>query len=480
MSDGTGYYLNQTELDDGVVMYQSQDAQKKNWYVRILLRRGGYVRRSLKTTNVDRARRKAYSIADEVREREHFGLSHSRVTFAAASSAYLRSIEGKRSSHRIDQINTTLTRYLLPYFGHMYMESLTENQKYIDGFPNWRQEYWARYDREVKQGKRSDERYKTADGTTPKWDKVSKRPISNFSYNPSRNAVKMNIIIYNAIIKFSVQQRYINVPVYISYKNLPAADVRSQSIYTFEDSEIKKLRTYFQQDYRKNKVYTVDDDGNRIKDDNGDDVYTLWASRRSDHRHMRVNMRGWFYLLVNTGMRVREANFLKWKDITLRNNEGETAYLAVNVEEYKAKRIATGVRFRTVYAPHHLTRILNEVRRQNAPYNTDDDYVFTHQHKRAPYLNISRYAFRRVLIELDLYTHKSGAKRTAKHLRSYYASKLLQKHPIHLVAAAMGHSIDVCFKIYSQLEIAKKAYELLGDTPQPKEVILLDGEDLVL
>ena len=84
------------------------------------------------------------------------------------------------------------------------------------------------------------------------------------------------------------------------------------------------------------------------------------------------------------------------------------------------------------------------------------------------------------MIELDLYTHKSGAKRTAKHLRSYYASKLLQKHPIHLVAAAMGHSIDVCFKIYSQLEIAKKAYELLGDTPQPKEVILLDGEDLVL
>ena len=484
MSEENKYYINLTELDDGVVIYQSPDAVKKNWYVRVLMRRGGYVRRSTKTTNKSKATKAAYRIAHEVREREHFGLSHKRMTFAAASAAYVRSVENIRSSHRMEQIRTTLDRYLLPYFGHLLLTNLVDNQPYIDDFPKWRQEYWARYDREVKEGLRSDERFRTADGTTPKWDKVSKRPIANYRYNPSRTAIKMNIIIYNAIIRYCIEQRHIKAPVYMSYKNLPSDDIRSQSIYTFEDHEIHKLRTYFQQDYRKGKVFLLDDNGNRIKDENGEDTYTLWADRRSDHRHMRINRRGWFYLLVNTGLRVREANHLKWKDIQQRSrvlDNGTTLdYLALTIEEYKSKRIETGVRFRTVYAPHHITRILNEVRRQNAPFNTDEDFVFTHPHKRAPYLNISRYAFKRVLKELDLYEHKSGAKRTAKHLRSYFASKLLQKHPIHLVAATMGHSIEVCFRLYSQLEIAKRAYEILADVPQPKQVILLDKEDLVL
>ncbi len=228
----------------------------------------------------------------------------------------------------------------------------------------------------------------------------------------------------------------------------------------------------------------TDKEGNRVKDDSGQFLYTLYDDRRSDYKHMRINLRGWYYLMVNTGLRVRESNYLKWGDIEQRSrvmDDGtELHYLALNIEEYKHKRIEQGLRFRTVYAPHHLTRILNDVRRQNAPYNTDSDFVFTHQHKQAPLLNMSRYGFRRILKKLDLYEHKSGAKRTAKHLRSYYASKLLQTHPIHLVAATLGNSIEVCYKLYAQLEIAKKAYELLGGVPQPPQVVLLDKEDQIL
>jgi len=478
------YYINLTELDEGLVIYQSPDANKKNWYVRILLRKGGYVRRSTKTTSKEKAKRAAYRIQDEVKEREYLGLSHTKTTFQTVAKAYLKSIQHTRSTHRIEQIKTSLDRYLLPYFGHMFMTSFFENTQYVNDYPLWRKEYWSRYDKEVKEGKRADERFKTVDGTLPKWDKVSKRPIANYSYNPSQTAIKMNIIIFNAIMRWAAEHKHIQVPVLMKYKNLPHDDVRSQSVYTFSEEEIRKITTYFQQDYKRNKRFITDDDGNRIKDDNGYDKYELYENHRSDHKHMRINLRGWYYLMVNTGLRVRSANYLKWGMIEQRTRTMEDGtqldFLALTIEEYKSERIKKGLRFRTVYAPHHLTRILNDVRRQNAPYNTDDDYVFTHQHKRQPLLNMSRYAFRRVLKELDLYTHKSGAKRTAKHLRSYYASKLLQTHPIHLVAATLGNSIEVAYKLYAQLEIAKRAYEILGDVPQPPQVILLDKEDQII
>jgi hypothetical protein len=478
------YYINLTELDEGLVIYQSPDATKKNWYVRILLKKGGYVRRSTKTSNKERAKREAYRIQDTVKEREYLGLSHTKTTFETVARAYLRSLQHSRSQHRLEQIETSLNRYLLPYFGHMYMSSFFENTDYVNDYPLWRKEYWARYDKEVKQGQRVDERFKAVDGTVPKWDKVSKRPIANYSYNPSQTAIKMNIIIYNAIMRYAAEHKHIQMPVLMSYKNLPVDDVRSQSVYTFSEDEIRTITTYFQQDYKRHKTYLKDDKGNRVKDAQGNDKYELYKDRRSDHKHMRINMRGWYYLMVNTGIRVRSANYLKWKDITQRSKVMDDGtrldYLALNIEEYKSKRIEKGLRFRTVYAPHHLTRILNEVRRQNAPYNTDDDYVFSHEHKRAPLLNMSRYAFRRVLKELGLYEHKSGAKRTAKHLRSYYASKLLQKHPIHLVAATLGNSIEVAYRLYAQLEIAKKAYEILGDVPQPPQVVLLDKEDQII
>ena len=134
------YYINLTELDEGLVIYQSPDANKKNWYVRILLKKGGYVRRSLKTVNKEKAKRAAYRIQDEVKEREYLGLSHTKTTFKTVANAYLKSVRNIRSNDRIQQIETTLSRYLLPYFGHMYMNSFFENTQYVNDYPLWRKE----------------------------------------------------------------------------------------------------------------------------------------------------------------------------------------------------------------------------------------------------------------------------------------------------------------------------------------------------
>ena len=101
------YYINLTELDEGLVIYQSPDANKKNWYVRILLRKGGYVRRSTKTTSKEKAKREAYRIQDDVKEREYLGLSHTKTTFQTVARAYLKSIQHTRSTHRIEQIKTS-------------------------------------------------------------------------------------------------------------------------------------------------------------------------------------------------------------------------------------------------------------------------------------------------------------------------------------------------------------------------------------
>jgi len=473
------YYIDKMVLGEDIIIHRNPDTKnKKNWYVRILMK-DGYVRRSLKTANKEKAIRTAWKIHQDVKEKEWFGLSHKKITFKAAALSYQRNSK-HLSESRQSQIVSVCDRYLLPYFGSISMDEMHDNKHYINQYPKWRYDYWDEYDKRVLKGDIEDARFMAVNGQKPEW-KTGKRPVSNYRQKPATATIKMDILIFNRIMKHAADMRMIKYPELMTTENLPKQDVRSQSIYTFSDDEINKIRRYFQNEYRRNKKYIIGKNGERIKDKDGNDTYTLYEDARPQTRHKMINLRGFFYLAVNTGMRVRELNFLTWGCITQKRSKLDDGsyldYLSIFVEEYKTARRNTNQMHRIVYAPHHLTKILNDVRRQNAPHNKDDDYVFNYMGGKQ-YLQLTRIHMRLLFQELGVYEHHNGSKRTAKHFRSYYASKLLQTKPIHTVAAALGHSITSCFKFYSQLEIAKKAYEMLADIPQPNSVVMLvDADD---
>ena len=478
MGSNNKYYINRTELGDGIVIYQTPDAKVNNWYARILLESGGYIRRSLKTVNKRKAERKAYRLADEIRKREQFGLSVKERTFKNVANEYLDFCKETQSKHRYTQSQTNLRRYIIPYFNKIQIKDIHKERDYIEQFVFWRRDYWNQYDRVVVNNQQPSAQYRTEFGNIkPDWDSVLPSPSHNRCYNPATSTVKQTIVVFNQVMAYCYDRKYTHTLTKMSWRNLPRTDARSQSVYTFDEDEINKLRNYFIQEYRKNKKWVLDENGKRVKDADGNDMYTLWETQRTDTKHMFINMRGWFWLLLWSGARPREATYATWSQLKQRRKKMPDGsmldYIAWTIPEYKAKRIESGHHQRVVFLPHHLSKILNEVRKQNAPYNTDDDFVFSLEHKRGALVNISRYSFRKVLRKLGLYEHSSGAKRTAKHLRSYYASKMLQTQPIHKVAAIMGNSIDVLFKMYTQLEISKRAYDVLKDVPQPEQVIEL-------
>ena len=479
MSGTDKYYINKTDLKDGIIIYQSPDAKVNNWYVRILLEKGGYIRRSLKTTVKERAIRKAVTMANDVRRREMFGLSVTERTFETVAKEFIEQVSSSMSEHRKVQHVTMLTRYLIPYFNKMKISDFHKERDYIEKFVLWRREFWRRYEHIVEGGNKQDNRFKAQNvNIKPDWKAtVFGQHSNNRSYDPATTTVRQTISTFNQIMVYSYKKKYTAHLTKMSYDNVPVRKPTSQSIYTFEDEDINKIKNYMRQEYRKNKKWVLDDDGNRVKDEDGNDMYTLWETQRRDTKHMFINMRGWFYMLIWSGARVREANYAKWGDLAMRSKvmpDGtKLDYIAWTIPEYKAKRIAAGHFQRVVFLPHHLTKILNEVRKQNKNFNRDDNYIFTMEYDDKPLLNISKYSFRKILKKLDLYKHKSGAYRTSKHLRSWYASKLLQTQPLHKVAALLGNSPEVLFQMYSQLEIAKKAYDILKDVPQPDEVINL-------
>ena len=133
--------------------------------------------------------------------------------------------------------------------------------------------------------------------------------------------------------------------------------------------------------------------------------------------------------------------------------------------------------YRTVYCPYRMKKIIGRLAKINAPHNKPTDRVFSKSDGSRYGLLMRR--FKQLLINLDMYESPEGAKRTLTHLRSYYAQEQLQHHPLHIVAAQMGHSVQTLYDFYTQISIGKRAYDILQHMGQPSNIVSLANSDLL-
>ena len=476
MSNKHTYYQDYTELADDLVMYRNPDTKKGWFYCRIKIKEGGYVRRSLKTTDKVKAQRQAWTIYKDVKEKEFFGVTVKKTTLNEVVSILLKT-KADLSSHRRNQYINWTKRYLLPYFDGITLDEFHKKQVYINEYPLWRYTYWERYRQEVEEGTRKDERDIVNRLGYKGLQEGENRPYVWQRDKPSRSTVLAEVRMFNAIIKFAVERNLMRKPILMSNEHLPDSKPVFAALYTFNDKEIYKIKRYFQQQTKANKHYIKDDEGNAVLDAQGNPKYILFPNATPSQRRMWINLRVAFYLQLNTGIRTQECNNLKWSNITYKvakKEDGtEMPYLALKIEETKSKRRSN--LFRTVYCPVHLTSLLNEVREVNKPHNSDDDYVFCNGMGNR--YTIMNRRFKQLLIKLDLYETDIGTFRTRGHLRSYWMSKALKTKPIHVVAAAAGNSIQTCYDFYTKLAVSKRAFELLEDIRQPDSIVHLMSEE---
>ncbi len=468
------YYEEWDELKTGeLVIYRNPDTKKRTWYCRIKLKERGYVRRSLKTVHKKDAVRAAWDIYNTVKEKEFFGITVKRQSLNVVVDSLIKTKKNLSKERRKQYINCT-TRYILPYFQGKHLDELHDLQPFIDDYPLWRWDYWDRYDEEVKAGKRKDERLLLNKVGYKGLKKMGiKRPYSWYKSKPSRSTILAEVRMFNAIMKYAYDQKWLKRPVVMSYDNIPQTKPVRNAIYTFKEEEINKLKAYFQAQTRANKKFLYDEDGEPVLDEQGNPKYVLFPTAQPLQRRAWVNLRVAFFLQLNVGLRTSEVHNLKWSQIAYKVAKGkdgdEMPYLALTVEETKSERRTK--LFRTAYCPIHMTKLLNEVREVNAPYNKDSDYVFT-DGKGKKYRLLNR-RFQQLLKKLGIYETDIGTTRDRGHLRSYWMAKALMTKPIHIVASASGNSIQTCYDFYTKLAVGKRAYELLEDIRQPDSIVAL-------
>jgi hypothetical protein len=117
---------NQQIIADGkITLYQRDDVKDAPWQRRIRIKGySGYVRRSTGESDFDRAKEASLQILGELNQRAARSLPPLRKkTFAEIAAAFLsdaetRWREGRNSEGCYSILKSTITRYLIPFFGN--------------------------------------------------------------------------------------------------------------------------------------------------------------------------------------------------------------------------------------------------------------------------------------------------------------------------------------------------------------------------
>tara|TARA_R110002126_G_scaffold290875_1_gene449307 strand:+ start:1966 stop:3417 length:1452 start_codon:yes stop_codon:yes gene_type:complete len=477
------FYLDQEELADGLVIYRNPpktDSSRIWWYVRIRLKNEKrYVRKSLRTTVHHDAKREAFKLYEQIRKDEYYGFVPNQIKLNDLTRLYLEH-KTSLSEARLTQINRIVRLYLSQYYGDRLINNIATDRSLVNGYLVWRQGYWDRYKDKIKTDPVLADRHKRVSkgGYKGLKDNERRTPM-NMEPNPSKNTLILEYSIFNALMNFAVQEKYISSFYKADYKSLPADEPRYQAIFTFTKADIKKLRDALVDELRADREPVFDDDlGIQMRDKWGDPTWRTFVSM-PHARRCRHNLRALVLLMLSTGMRVQECLDLEYRSITDGSVEdefgGQFRFLSIRVVEKKSRRRSRG--YRTVYAPYHMKKILGRLNEINEPHNKPGDRVFSQ-------VDGSRYGllmrrFKQLLIKLDIYQSDEGAKHTLTHLRSYYAQEQLQHHPLHIVAAQMGHSVQTLYDFYTQISVGKRAYDILKHIQQPTNIISLATNHLM-
>jgi hypothetical protein len=138
----TGHHIGliQASWDpERVAIYKRADKGDR-WYVRIKLEQGKkrYTRKSLQTSDLSEAKRRAHALWREIITAEDRGVVYGDTNFSTLFARFIQSHDWKQE--RLDRIQHVFTRYFSEYFGTMSVKHLQKDQ-YVS-YLRWRWDYW--------------------------------------------------------------------------------------------------------------------------------------------------------------------------------------------------------------------------------------------------------------------------------------------------------------------------------------------------
>ena len=266
------------QLKDGLVIFRRTDVKHNKWYCRVrVTNTKKYKTTSLKTSEIDTAREKAFENDAEIKIKIQHEIPIFSRTFSEVAKEYsdfqkVRSETGEISHHRWKVIQSHIDTQLNKYVGNIQISQIGED-RWVK-YPTWRQ--------------------KTGKGRSG--GLVSSGTIDSESTT------------FLAIMRYAAVKKYIRESDVFKKK----LDLDKPQREEFTAKEYNRLHTFARG----------------------------WVKRgrNEQKRWYREVIYNFILIMCNTGMRKSEATSLKWGDCSLQHGEDEKPFVILNVWGKKKRR----------------------------------------------------------------------------------------------------------------------------------------------
>jgi len=373
---------------------------------RVSLGSGKYIWRSLKTDRLDVAKPLALKFLHEIEFRQEHGLSIFKRTFGDVIKEYvaLRQKQHDRVGIRQTEQNYTSTamlrqikrvsKFWLEYAGNMPVTSI--NDSVLRNYVDWRRDYYTN----VK--------------TLPK----------NARLHPTDKTLLWESTLGRTLLKFATERGYrANMPMPLYRFKLKHYRVRP----AFSNGEIDILLDRIE--------HWIDEAKNDV-----------W-------RYTRILLRNYIQVLINSGMRVGEANNLKRRDVTAFRDENQRLNYRFIV------RGKTGER--EVVLRSHAVKYV-DLALEHGTNKEPDAWLFCMGNGQKIKTLIDQFDI--VLQSVGIVYDAKGFKFTLYSLRHYYAVDAIRRGiPIYEISRNMGTSLEMLQKYYANHALTATTATRLGN-----------------
>ncbi len=403
--------VTEEKLEDGKVLLYLRNS---TYQARVYIGDRRYLQRSLKTKNLAEARKRAIRLLHETEYKQAEGIPLSQVTMAQLIDEYVafrqtqydQSQVGKKEKTKNTHNKNSTSQYMLrqikrvvkfwiAYCGNMAVDKI--DNAVLKDFVTWRKDYY----------------HKLPKAQHPK----------NARLNPTDKTLQWELTLGKSLLKFAHERGYRG----------------NNQLPTWSLTGVKKIvRPGFTRADFKTLLLALRKFVNE--------------THSKQYYYARRLLQTYVLILSDTGMRVGEANNLKWADLTpIVDRRGRPNY-EIKVRGKTGERSVIG---RTnVLSYFERLRQLNE---KNEP----TDFIF--RMKGGTQVNTLIYQFQRVLEAAGIAKNTEGERYTLYSLRHFYAVRFLRKGvPVWDIARNMGTSVAIIESYYGKLATPAGSATTLG------------------
>jgi len=447
------FVTEKSELKPGLILFRRGDVGHRMWYCRMKMPKADrYKTVSLKTTDMDAAKEKAFDQDADIRFRLKHDVPVFNRPFRDVAQEYLltqeaRAKRGEISAARPKKLRAVIEGTLDRYAGSTQVHLIGDER--WGGYPAWRRENGAGRNR--RNGVRdvsADMAQSFADHESVRRTKVQQtlgirvlKPIAvklqDLHAVPfiSDSTIRFEMSIFGAIMNYAVKKRY--VPASQRFDERPKLKTMRRDEFTLE--EYRKLHTV-------GRKWIAD----------ADKPSSIW------YRTVTYNM---ILIACNTGMRPAEMKNLRWRDIMpAKDREGREIVVLFVQGKGKSRKLV---------APKSVGDYLERIRAISKATELDDR-VFTNITGK-PALSLYSSLIADLLNEANLREGTQGVPRSTYCFRHTYATLRLQEGvDVYFLAEQMGTSVHMIEQHYGHVNTIKHADRVLQgmagwELPQPDD-----------